>query len=164
MKTLHASRFTQYALCSLVFVTALFARPLYVMAADANDCIVWSCDPNLIPYEIDVNDTWGRLLPPVPGDVNDWKVDCGKFQRSPAMACDPEGDSFSIAYVAGTSPATVYHDPNAGTWWFTAEVLAGANVWRFSAMDSPMYADPATSTWWVTCWGVKPANTAPILQ
>jgi hypothetical protein len=151
----------------LVFVGVVVARPLVVMAAEPNDCLVWSCDRNLVPYlaEIgDVNESWGRLLPPTPGDVNDWQIDCGKFQRGAARACDPESDSFSIAYLGGTSPATVYHDPNAGTWWFTAEVLKGVNVWRFSATDAPLYAEPATSAWWVTCYGIAPQNTAPVLR
>lgn len=161
------SRWSFQALCTLVVVGTVFARPLVLLAADANDCVVWRVDPNLVPYLadiVDVNEAWGHLLPPRPGDVNDWEIDCGKFQRLPARACDPEGDAFSIAFVAGTSPATVYQDRDAGTWWFTAEVLAGVNVWRFRATDAPLYADPATSVWWVTCWGAKPPNTAPVVR
>ena len=35
---------------TLVLAAVSFARPLYILAADANDCLVWSCDPNLVPY------------------------------------------------------------------------------------------------------------------
>jgi len=165
--SIHASRRALCALCTLVVVAVCFGRPLYVMAAEPNDCVISSYDPNLVPYLteiVDINDSWGRLLPPVPGDPNTWEIDCGKFQRAPAMACDPQEDSFSIAYVGGTTPATVYHDVNDGTWWFTAEVLAGVNVWRFSATDSPLFAEPATSWWWVTAYGMAPENTAPVLR
>lgn len=150
----------------LVFVTAVFGRPLYLLAAEPNECMVWSVDPNLVPYigQVDVNEVWGRLLPPGPDDVNDWELACGKYQRPPARACDPEGDPISISCLGGTSPATVYYDPNAGAWYFTAEVLPGVNLWRFAAMDASLYAEPKTSYWWVTCWGVPPQNTAPVLR
>jgi hypothetical protein len=166
MSTLHASRFTLLAtLATLLFVGLAQATVFAAVAAEPNACIPLIYPQTLVPYPVpDANESWGHLLPPIPGDPNTWSRSAGKFQRPAAGACDPEGDAFGIEYLGGTSAATPTYDPAAGAWSFTAEVLVGLNVWRFRAVDSPANAEPAESLWWVTCWGEGRANTAPVLE
>lgn len=145
--------------------------PLTVPAAAAQlvivdpNCVQPIYDPNLVPFAIEPNAIEGYLLPPVPGDPNTWRLPAGKWQRLAAKACDDEGDPFTIEYMGGTSPATVHHDPAAGTWAVAAEILVGPNLWRFRAVDDPgTTAEPESATFTIVVEGQPRPNTPPVLE
>jgi len=147
-------------LFALVFVTAVFGRPLYVIAAEPNDCIQGDYSIAMARHGIvvpDPNVIVGPVLGPVSGDPNAWEVPAGQWKRDWARYCDPQGDDVVIACVGGTNSAEVQIDKQASRWSFAAVVLEGLNCWQFEASDGK---DKRVVT--VVVWGLK--NEPPVLQ
>jgi hypothetical protein len=143
---------------SLVFV-GLAQGTTFGVYMDPNACVQqdWS---RIVPFtlpEAEPNRPYGAILGPVPGDPNVWEVPAGPFKREWALACDPEGDEFTVRYVGGTSVAEVQLDRSAGRWSFAAVVLEKQNLWRFEADDGR-----ARRIVTIVAWGRK--NEAPVLQ
>jgi hypothetical protein len=168
MKTWKLTLMAMSMLFVLVVAAGLVRATMFVAMADATVCAPIVYDPNKVPHlwRIDPNAITGaHLLPPIPGNPDVWTARCGKWQRPPITACQVDNLPFSIEYVAGTSPASVIHDPNAGTWSFMAEIIEGPNLWRFRATTLMTVTSRAASKeYYVTLVGEKADANAPELH
>jgi hypothetical protein len=85
-----------------------------------------------------IHDAEDKILPLWPGDPDaSWELAKGTFVRPLALACDEDGETFTITCEWWTCPTkpTVIHDPNAGMWSTTIEVTDGMNVAAYRATD-----------------------------
>ncbi len=100
-------------------VTRLYVTPGWL---DPNDV-----DPNAI------------ILSPHPDmpESNDWTCALGKYNRTYAQACHPQGFDFDIELVewTGDAPPTLHHDKANGRWSLAHTTRPGLNRVTVRATD-----------------------------
>jgi len=164
MQRFNASTLLRFNVLLLVFVGVCFGRPLVVMAADPNACGPQQdyrlAVPGALPVDpnADPNLAEGVVLGPVPGDPNAWDLAAGQWKRPWARICDPEGDTYRVEFLGGTSAAEVQVDPANGLWTFAAEAVVGLNAWCFRASDE----HEASRIVWIVGFGLL--NEPPVLE
>ena len=135
--------------------------PLYLLngepcvQSDYRDVCPYDLDPNLVAI--------GPILGPVPLDPNSWTILFGKFNRE-IFTCDPDGDPVDVELIAtNCDGSAIQHDPNAGTWTLTCEVLPGFRWWHIRGTDRGDYIDPLTRDVVIVAMVENRVNHQPVL-
>lgn len=102
-----------------------------------------------------------QWLAPFPGEPNRVEVQAGVWTRTEQLACDPDGDTFTVT-CDDPAVTIVVQD---GRWSFSVPVAYKEwKILKFTATDSPVDSEPMTAKYWTAVRGGPRPNRAPILR